>query len=79
MPTGAQPHYAAMCEAFMELLSWLIAGSLSSQVGGALASVCSKSNNGYDYYLWRVLAITVPGFDPTVPIEVLAWSHACDD
>jgi hypothetical protein len=63
--------YAAMCKAFMELFPWLIPGSLSPQVSGALASIRSKSNNGYDY-LWRVLAITVPGFDPTVPIEVLA-------
>ncbi len=64
--------YAAMCKAFMELLLWLIPGSLSPQVSGALASVCfnSNKNNGYDY-LWQVLAITILGFDPTVPIEVL--------
>jgi hypothetical protein len=67
--------YAAMCKAFMELLPWLIPGSLSPKISGALISVCSKSNNGYDY-LWRVLAITVSGFDPTALIEVLAWSHA---
>jgi hypothetical protein len=67
--------YAALCKAFMELLPWLILGSLSPQISGALASVCSESNNGYDYFWW-VLAITVPRFDPTVPIEVPAWSHA---
>jgi hypothetical protein len=62
----------------MELLPWLILGSLSPQVYGALTSVRSKSTNGYDY-LWGVLTITVPGFDPTtIPIEVPAWSHAED-
>ncbi len=67
--------YTAMCKAFMKLLPWLSSGSLSPQISGVLASVCSKSNNGYDY-LWWVLAITMPGFGPTVPIEVPAWSHA---
>jgi hypothetical protein len=43
--------YAAMCKALMEVLPWLIPGSLSPQVNATLASVCYESNNGYDY-LW---------------------------
>ncbi len=69
--------YAAMCKAFMELLLQLISGSLSQQVSGAFAFVCSESNYGYDY-LWRVLAIIVAKFDSTTPIEVPAWSHVED-
>jgi hypothetical protein len=59
--------YAAMSKALMELVPRLIPGSLSPQLNATLASVRFESNNGYDY-LWRVLELTVPGFDPTVPI-----------
>ncbi len=69
--------YAVMCKALMELLPWLIPGSLSPQVNATLASVRYESNNGYNY-LWRVLELTVPGFDPTVPIHALIWSDVED-
>ena len=59
--------YAAISKALMELIPRLIPDSLSPQLNAILASVHFKSNNGYDY-LWRVLELTVPGFDPTVPI-----------
>jgi hypothetical protein len=65
--------YVAMCKALMELLPWLIPGSISPQVNATLALVRYKSNNGYNY-LWRVLELTVPGFDPTVPIQAPVWS-----
>ncbi len=69
--------YAAMCKALMELLPWLIPGSLSPQVNATLTLVRYESNNGYDY-LWRVLELTVPGFDPTVPIHAPIWSDVED-
>jgi hypothetical protein len=69
--------YAAMCKALMELLPWLIPGSLSPQVNATLTLVRYESNNGYDY-LWRVLELTVPGFDPTVPIHTPIWSDVKD-
>jgi hypothetical protein len=59
--------YAAMSKALMELVPRLIPGSLSPQLNTTLALVRFESNNGYNY-LWRVLELTVPGFDPTVPI-----------
>ncbi len=59
--------YAAMSKALMELVPRLIPGSLSPQLNATLVLVRFESNNGYDY-LWRVLELTVPGFDPTVPI-----------
>jgi hypothetical protein len=69
--------YAAMCKALMKLLPWLIPGSLSPQVNATLVLVHYESNNGYNY-LWRVLELTVPGFDPTVPIHAPIWSDIED-
>ncbi len=69
--------YAAMCKALIEILPWLIPGSLSPQVNATLTLVRYKSNNGYDY-LWRVLDLTVPGFHPTVPIHAPIWSDVKD-
>jgi hypothetical protein len=31
-----------------------------------------ESGNGYDL-LWQIMALTVPGFDPTIPVMILAW------
>jgi hypothetical protein len=66
-----------MSKALMELIPRLIPGGLSPQVNATLASVRFESNNGYDY-LWRVLELTVPGFDPTVPICFPNWSDVVD-
>ena len=33
-----------------------------------------ESNNGYDL-LWRILKLTVPGFDPTFPVKIPTWSN----
>ena len=40
----------------------------------SLAAVKYESNNGYDY-LWRVMELGVPGFDPTVPIPIPSWAN----
>jgi hypothetical protein len=69
--------YAAMCKVLMELLPRLIPGSLSPQLNATLTLVCYESNNGYDY-LWRVLELTIPGFDPPVPIHAPIWSDVED-
>jgi hypothetical protein len=69
--------YGAMSKALMELLPRLIPSSASSQINAALASIRYESNNGYDY-LWRVLELTVPGFDPANSILVPVWSGVDD-
>jgi hypothetical protein len=69
--------YAAISKALMELVPQLIPAGLSPQLNATLALVRFESNNGYDY-LWRVLELTVPGFDPTVPIRVPTWSDVED-
>ena len=77
-PPGMGLHwYAAMCKALMELLPWLIPGSVSSQVNAALASVCYERGNGYNY-LWRLLELMVPGFDQTICIEPPHWLEVTD-
>jgi hypothetical protein len=69
--------YAAMCKALMELLPWVLLGTISPKVNAALASVQYKTGNGYDY-LWQVLELTIPGFDPTVPIQAPLWLEVKD-
>jgi hypothetical protein len=69
--------YGAMSKSLMELLPRLIPGSTSSPINAALASVRYKSNNGYDY-LWHVLELTVPGFDPANSTLVPVWSGVED-
>ena len=69
--------YLVMSKALMELLPRLVPGTLSPQINAALASVRSESGNGYDY-LWRVLELTVPGFDPVIPIQVPQWLKSDD-
>jgi hypothetical protein len=70
-------HYAAMCKALMELLPWVIPGTISPQINVALALVRYVTGNGYDY-LWRVFELTIPGFDPMVPIQAPMWSEVED-
>jgi hypothetical protein len=69
--------YAAMSKGFIELLPWLVPVTLSPQVSATLAAVRYESNNGYDY-LWRVLELAVPRFDPTVSITIPSWDNAND-
>jgi hypothetical protein len=56
----------------MDFLPCLIPGTLSSRINATLAVVCNESKNGYNY-LWRVLELTVSGFDPVIPIQTLQW------
>jgi hypothetical protein len=59
--------YADLSRALMDFLPCLIPGSLPSRINATLAAACCETNNGYNY-LWRVLELTVPGFDPVVAI-----------
>jgi hypothetical protein len=69
--------YATMSKALMELIPRLLLSNLSPQLNATLSSVRFESNNGYDF-MWRVLELTVPGFDPTVPIRVPVWTNMDD-
>ena len=52
----------------MELLPCL----LDTQVSSLINMVCMESGNGYDL-LWRVMALLVPGFDPTLQVKIPVW------
>jgi hypothetical protein len=69
--------YAECGRAMMDFLPRLIPGTLSMRMDATLAAVQSESNNGYDY-LWRVLELYVPGFDPIVPIHPPQWADSND-
>jgi hypothetical protein len=65
--------YADLSQTLMDFLPRLIPRSLSSWINAMVTAVCCKTNNGYDY-LWRVLKLTVPGFDPVVAILTPQWA-----
>jgi hypothetical protein len=68
--------YAACGRALMDLLPRQLPGSLSLRIT-TLAAVWCETNNGYDY-LWRVLELTVPGFDLVVAIQTPQWADSND-
>jgi hypothetical protein len=67
--------YAACAKALMDFLPHLIPRNLSSRINATLAATWCETNNGYDY-LWRVLELTVPGFDPVVAIHMPQWTDS---
>jgi hypothetical protein len=64
--------YAECASAMMEILPRLLPAS-SSEIYAKVSSVRVESKNGYDL-LWRVLELTVAGFDPTLPLDQPRWS-----
>ena len=69
--------YADCGRAMMDFLPRLIPGTLSTRMDATLAAMQSESNNGYNY-LWRVLELYVPGFDPVVPVHPPQWADSND-
>jgi len=63
--------YGEIGSALMDILPRLLSASIP-EINSAIATVGSESNNGYDLF-WRVLELTIPGFDPTVPILPPTW------
>jgi hypothetical protein len=66
------PRYAMISRVLMELLPRLLPRS-DTQVSSLIDMVCMDSGNGYDL-LWRVMALSVPGFDPTLQVKIPAWN-----
>jgi hypothetical protein len=69
--------YSALSKGLMELLPWLIPGSTSLQINAALALVYYESGNRNDY-LWCIMELAIPGFNPVVPIQVPVWTGVDD-
>ena len=71
-PPGLGLHkYAAIAAVMMELLPRLLPRS-DTQVSSLVNMVRAESGNGYDL-LWRVLALSVPGFDPSIQVSIPVW------
>ncbi len=68
--------YQECASALFELLPQLIPVT-NPEIHAKLCSVRVESKNGYDLF-WRILELTVPAFDPTVPLEAPGWDHDAD-
>ena len=66
------PRYAAMGRVLMELLPRLLPRS-DTQVSLLINMVRMESGNRYDL-LWRVMALSVPGFDPILQVKIPVWN-----
>jgi hypothetical protein len=69
--------YAEVSSAFMELLPRLLPVTTYPRVSAIVDAVGMESNNGYDL-LFRILVLTVPGFDPTLPLSAPVWTSSTD-
>ncbi len=71
-PPGLGLHrYAEIAGDLMEVLPRLLP-TLDSQISSLVTFVRAESNNGFNL-LWRVLELTVPGFDPSMQVSAPIW------
>jgi hypothetical protein len=68
------PRYAMISRVLMEVLPRLLPRS-DTQISSLINMVRMESGNGFDL-LWRVMALSVPGFDPTRQVTIPAWDDA---
>jgi hypothetical protein len=71
-PPGLGTHcYAEICRAMMEIIPHLF--PFFSRVTMAISTIQVENGNGYAL-LWEIMALSVPGFDPTLhvlaPVQV---------
>ena len=64
--------YPVAAHVLLELLPCLLPKT-NDEVSSIINMVRIESNNGYNL-LWRILELTVPGFDPTFPVKIPTWS-----
>jgi hypothetical protein len=72
-PSLSTEVYAECCMAVLELLPRLLQ-SFDLEIQATVFAVHNLSQNGYNL-LWRVLALYVPGFNPTIPIAQSIWTR----
>jgi hypothetical protein len=76
VPGLGTQRYHKCASALFELLPRLLPTS-NPEIHAKLSSIHVESKNGYDLF-WRVLELTVPMFDPTVPLQQPSWDHNID-
>jgi hypothetical protein len=73
VPGLGTDRYKDCASALMEILPRLLPPT-NLEVQAKISAVRSKLKNGYDLF-WHILELTVPGFDPTVPIKQPRWTR----
>ncbi len=76
LPGLGTAHYAEIGSILMKILPRLFPATIS-EIQTIITIMSFKSNNGFDL-CWRILELTVPGFDPTVPILPPFWHRDSD-
>jgi hypothetical protein len=75
-PPGLGTHcYAVICKAMMEIFPCLLPSF--SHVTMAISTTRVENGNGYAL-LWEIMALSVPGFDPTLHVLALVWEDFLD-
>ena len=72
IPGTGLTQYPVVARVLLKVLTHLLPKT-NDEVSSIIKMVRMESNNGYDL-LWRILELTVPGFDPTFPVKILTWS-----
>jgi hypothetical protein len=65
------PRYACIARVRMELLPRLLLRT-DTQVTLLVNMVCMESGIGYEL-LWCILGLSVPGFNPSIPVKIPYW------
>ena len=72
IPGTGLTRYPVAARVLLELLPRLLPKT-NDEVSSIINMVRMELNNGYNL-LWRILELTVPGFDPTFPVKIPTWS-----
>jgi hypothetical protein len=72
IPGTGLTRYPIAARVLLELLPRLLPKT-DEEVSSIINMVRMESNNGYDL-LWRILELTVPGFNPTFPVKIPTWT-----
>ncbi len=74
VPAGCEPPTLCNdCWVLMELLPWLLPRA-DAQINFLVNMVHINSGNGYNL-MWCLLALSVPGFDPSIPVKLSSWNN----
>jgi hypothetical protein len=69
--------YTEVSTALMDLLPGRLPVNSTQRVSATVAAVTMESNNGYDL-LFRIMVLSVPGFNPTLPLLAPLWTSSTD-